>query len=638
MMDGIFGIFHRDGRPAAASDLKPMQSVVCDKAEHVACSIWVGGCAGLGQAIFHTSPEQNKDRLPCQQSASGLYFTAFGRVDNRTELGRSLKIQTSELGQIPDDELLLRAYESWGEACPNRIYGNWAFAAWHSEERRLFLARDHYGYVSIYYYADQNIFAFASSKQVLLALNLAPIKLNEMALAKMLVSWQGHDGENSIHSPIRLLPPAHSISVTPGKLAVHNYWRMEDTPILSLPRREDYVHEFREIFDEAVRCRLRASGPVCVTLSGGLDSSAVAATAAKLLSENGRRLTAFTSVPVFNTESYVEERFGDEYPFAQATARLAGNIDIHPCSSASLSPIKAIRLALQMTNEPLHAAGNMFWILDIFRAAQEMESRTILTGAAGNPGISWTGDIFSQSLGVQLYNLGWRGWVTAQGGKTKNRIIRADPFGIVTALKRNRMEKREWWRKSAIHPDFAHRMRLLDHLLSTPSERPRITPREQRLGIIQPGKLCSGAIMANIGATHGLEFRDPTADARVLAFTLSVPDQVFMDPASGLDRWLIREAMKGRLPDEVRLNRRRGRQSGDLVLRLRSCADEVETALNELATGPSAAYLDVPYMRQIWQMVKTEDTPQAFYKSIIILTRGICAGLFINGFYEKYDH
>ena len=97
-----------------------------------------------------------------------------------------------------------------------------------------------------------------------------------------------------------------------------------------------------------------------------------------------------------------------------------------------------------------------------------------------------------------------------------------------------------------------------------------------------------------------------------------------------LNRWLIRAAMKDRLPDEVRLNRKRGRQAGDLVPRLRVCASEVETALNELAQGPAVDYVDVPHMREIWRTIQTQDTPEAFRTSVTVLTRGIMAGLFVN--------
>jgi asparagine synthase (glutamine-hydrolysing) len=108
-----------------------------------------------------------------------------------------------------------------------------------------------------------------------------------------------------------------------------------------------------------------------------------------------------------------------------------------------------------------------------------------------------------------------------------------------------------------------------------------------------------------------------------------------MDPETGLDRWLIREAMKDRLPDEVRLNRRRGRQAGDLVPRLRACAAEVELALQQIAEGPAAEYVDAAYMRTVWKMIQTDDTSAAYQKSVTVLTRGVMAGLFVNQFAES---
>jgi asparagine synthase (glutamine-hydrolysing) len=95
---------------------------------------------------------------------------------------------------------------------------------------------------------------------------------------------------------------------------------------------------------------------------------------------------------------------------------------------------------------------------------------------------------------------------------------------------------------------------------------------------------------------------------------------------------LIREAMKGRLPDEVRLNRRRGRQAADLVPRLRACADEVEAALDEIANGPGAAYVSAPGLRQAWDKIKVEDCFESLRLAVAVLTRGIMAGLFVNGF------
>jgi asparagine synthase (glutamine-hydrolysing) len=124
--------------------------------------------------------------------------------------------------------------------------------------------------------------------------------------------------------------------------------------------------------------------------------------------------------------------------------------------------------------------------------------------------------------------------------------------------------------------------------------------------------------------------RDPTGDVRLISYMLAVPDAVFIDPRTGTDRWVIREAMRGILPDEVRLNRRLGVQAADVVPRLRGTADEVEVTLDELAGGRAAEYLDVPYMRETWKLIQRDDTPESFRKAGNVLLRGVMAGLCVN--------
>jgi asparagine synthase (glutamine-hydrolysing) len=119
-----------------------------------------------------------------------------------------------------------------------------------------------------------------------------------------------------------------------------------------------------------------------------------------------------------------------------------------------------------------------------------------------------------------------------------------------------------------------------------------------------------------------------------MMFTFSVPDHIFINPATGETRWLIRECMKERLPNDVRLNSKFGVQSADRVLRLRRNAGEVVSTLNELSQGAAAEYLDVDHMRQTWKMIQEEDTPKAYVKSGSILLRGIMAGIFVNNFYN----
>ena len=625
-MSGIFGVFQRDGSPLAPGKVEAMSRAMTPWGPD-GCQIWQDGPAGLGHTRRVSTPEGLQERMPCIADGGDLVFSAAARVDNRQELGQALGITPADREQMPDGELVLRAYQRWGEDCPARIFGDWAFAAWHPAKRRLFLARDHYGNTALFYHADPRCFAFANSRQALLALNLAPLEIDELYLAQVLVSWFGYHGERSIHTAIRRLPPAHCLSVTPERLEARCYWRLEETPELRLPKREDYVDAFRQVLDQAVSARLRSNGPLGVTLSGGLDSGSVTATAAGILGESGQRLAAFTSVPLYDPRPYVGERFGDEYPCAQATAHRAGNVDLHPIQ-ADVSPIQAIRTMLEIHTEPGHSAGNAFWILELLQAVRESGCRVLLTGQMGNAGLSWNGDIFSQSWPYQLRQLGGRLWVKER----VKRAISEELFASWLRYRRKRLLRNPeaWYRRTAIHPDFARRLDLFELHYNDSDEGPQLSPRAQRLKIIKPALSFGGALWAELGAAYGLDVRDPTGDARLLAFTLSVPDRIFIDPDTGLDRWLVREAMKGRLPDEVRLNRSRGRQAGDLVPRLRKFAGEVESALQELQDGPAAEYLDVPYMRQVWKMVQTQDTQEAFRKSATILTRGIMAGLFVN--------
>ncbi len=616
----MFGFFQRDGTPVSTEILAALAGLCADGS-----ALWAKGC-------FAGSPRV------AGLAGDGFVFLAEGRVDNREELAHALGLSAGECLSLTDGALLRMAYLRWGEECPGRVYGDWAFAAWHPRERQLFLARDHFGNTAIHYLACERGFAFASSAKSLLTLNLSPLKLDELYLAQVLTSWPNYHGERTITSPLCRLPPAHCLRVTADRLEPRCYWRLEETPLLRLPRREDYVEPFLAVFDEAVRARLRpprgAGGSgVAAMLSGGLDSGSVAATAALWLREEGRRLPAFTSVPQYETRGYVGRRFGDEYPLAAATARLAGNIDHFPVAATQITPIAAIRRMLAITGEPGHAAGNLYWILALDESARAAGAGVLLTGQLGNAGISWTGDPFSHSWFAQIQGLGWRKWA-------RERVKRAVPVGLLSRWHRLRRSSRDGLRGSAIHPDFARRLRLAQRRMEDPDEVFSAVPGQTRLRILKPGRSMIGALYAAKQHAGGLEYRDPTGDPRVLQFCLSVPDWVFLDPQTGLDRWLIRAAMKGRLPDEVRLNLRRGRQAGDLVPRLRACAAEVEEALAEIARGPASEYVDAAQLGKVWAAMRAGDSPGVFHDAICVLTRGIMAGLFVNQFFARWpeDH
>ena len=576
-MTGVVGIVRPDGPPVGPEERGRLRRTV----------------AAHGGRIAEPAPVE---------ATGELHFCAAARLDARDELARGLGLSPAVAAARSDPDLLLAAYRRWGEDAPKHLIGDWSLAAWHPDQRRLFLARDPLGYGSIHYHLDGGTVAFAPTLPALLAIKPVSLQLDELYLAQFLISWAAYHGPDTIFTGVHRLPPAHALTVTREGAHLRTYWRPERLPELRLPRREDYVAAFRDVFDQAVRDRLPPEGGVAVTLSGGLDSSSVAVTAAEALRSQGRRLRAFTSVPVSDPSAYTGARFGDESPFARAVAAKAGNIDLETLTATGLSPIQAVRAGIEVFGSPVHAAGNLFWLFDLVAQADASGARRLLTGQVGNASISWHGDPLSQPLRYQLDCFGVRRSV-------RLHLRRSVPIRARGAVARYRFNHRDnAFGGSAISPAFARRLALIERRMDDP-EHFAPTPLDERMAILKPGRSLTGDVWAAQTARYGIAVSDPTTDVRVLELTLAVPDRIFIDPRTGTNRWLIREAMRGRLPDEVRLNRGRGLQAADLVPRLRACAGEVEDALDEIASGAAAAYLDLGNMRAVWAMVAARGHP-----------------------------
>jgi asparagine synthase (glutamine-hydrolysing) len=547
-----------------------------------------------------------------------MAFTSQARLDARDELCERLAIPLSARGAVSDDGLLLRAYLHWGEASVEHVIGDWSLAAWHADERRLFLARDPQGITALHYFADARHFVFASSLQAVQTVAPVTRRIDEVHLARILTSWPVTD-DSSIFADVKSVPFGRAVVVTGARIQTRRYWTPAPIPSNRRASDEDYVEGLRETLTIAVRDRLRRSGPVGVTLSGGLDSGSVAAIAASLLREEARALSAFTHVPQF-PDAAVRDRTADERQLAAATARAAGIRDVTYLDSAGLSPITGIRKALEIHGAPSPAAGNQFWLMDLLATARASGTGTLLIGHRGNATISWTG--LAQSIP-------WR--VLWRSGRRRAAVVGLLPRALQDRLRsvyaRARMGREPWLNYSAIRPELARRLNLLERMRSEGHDptfsRHWATSYAPRIELL----LESGSRLAESAAAHGLSIRDPTQDMRVVKYCLSVPDDQFVDPIGG-PRWLIRRAMQGIIPPEVLENQRRGLQAADLVLRLREHPEEMEAALAKCARVAEVAdYIDVPRLRAVWARVRVENTEATGNDARSILTRGLMAGL-----------
>jgi asparagine synthase (glutamine-hydrolysing) len=175
-----------------------------------------------------------------------------------------------------DAESILNAYEKWGDDCVKHLLGDFAFAIWDDRRKRLFCARDHFGVKPFFYTHTGNSFNFSSSLNEL----KVSTELNEIAIGDYLLFGVNQDQSTTIFKEIQRLPPGHTLTIENNQFKIQRYWTPSLPPEVRFRDPETYVERFSELLDSAVADRL-GTGRVAISMSGGLDSTSLAAIASK---------------------------------------------------------------------------------------------------------------------------------------------------------------------------------------------------------------------------------------------------------------------------------------------------------------------------------------------------------------------
>ncbi len=295
-MSAICGVYYKN----APGDLNEAEAMFKELGQHKfdVSRSWQDEKLFLGCHLNHIVPESVNEILPYCDPDSSLVITADAIIDNREELFELLEIPLQEQNE-GDSSLILAAYKKWGTKCPEKLVGDFAFAIWDSEKKELFCARDHVGKRTFYYYYSSSLLAFCTLMKPLFNLSVIKKQLNDVYVADFLAlpAVTGEvDPSITIYKEIYPLPPAHAMLINADGKKQWQYWRIEQNNPIRYNSDEEYEEAFRKVYTEAVRCRLRSIKPVGVYLSGGLDSSSVAAIAAKL-NNKGEKIYGFTQVP-----------------------------------------------------------------------------------------------------------------------------------------------------------------------------------------------------------------------------------------------------------------------------------------------------------------------------------------------------
>ena len=183
-MSGIFGIFNKDGAPVDTTLLHCMQQAMAHWGRD-GKGIWCHGSVGLGHLLMHNTPESCYEQQPYVHPAiPNLVISADSRIDNRKELMDTLCIPCAESTKQPDNELILRAYERWGNAC---VEGAFAIVIWDGRTQTLLCIRDHVGFRPLYYYDGPQRFVFATDIKAILAVDGVPRRVDELFVFAHLV-------------------------------------------------------------------------------------------------------------------------------------------------------------------------------------------------------------------------------------------------------------------------------------------------------------------------------------------------------------------------------------------------------------------------------------------------------------------
>lgn len=635
-MSAIAGVWYRDGRPGADADCSRVSRALAFYGPHREGQ-WDGGEVALAHRMMQFLPEDRFDRQPLTGRGGRLHLVADCRIDNREDLGRSLGIDPAEQATMCDAAFILAALERWGEGALDRLCGDFAFAAWDSDARSLMLARDPVGNRPLHYHAGQGWFAFASMPRGLLTLP----DVETGPDAERLLTWQmllPLEGPRSFYRGVSRLEFGHvAVIDAEGDVRTRRYWNPAAVPRRQVRGDEDAAG-LREVLDVAVKAQLRGAGGVALMLSGGLDSNALASSAAPLLAAEGRRLQAYTNVPVAGDHAAYRSGFvTDEGALAALMASRHPNIDHHLVHAYDADLLPVIERMVLLADQPVMNPLSTAWTHEIYTRAAKAGAPVVLTGISGNMGLTYTGEriLVRHAARLRAWSL-WRDAGRLASAGVYSSRIRALRLAVVPLLP---VPLLMLWRRlrggSAIPAAYLSAQwdnpqaqaifeQNADYLNPLNRARTWQAWHELIMRSRDPGPLNAAA-----NAGYGVDRRDPTSDRRVLAFCLSLSDDRYM--RNGRPKDVFRRAFADRIPPEILNNPQRGTQTADWKQILLKARPAIQAELEH--QGRVAACSDLIDLDDLIALAETlEDADpsdwMSFQRHCLKLVRGLSTGLF----------
>lgn len=542
-MCGISGIIHLDRSPVPEPQIWDMIKAMKHRGPNDNGTFFEDGI-GFGfvrLSIIDLSPAGHQPMF----SHDERYVIIFnGEIFNYVEIREELKAKGHHFRTKTDTEVLITAYVEWGEDMLHRLNGMWAFVIYDRKEKVLFGARDRYGKKPFYYCVDGNRLMFASEIPSILAILGRKPNADQSALYDFMVFNRTDQNENTFFSEVKKLHHGHSITINvreaernADKIVTIRKWYD-----LRKELREPFKdpEEFREMFCESIKVRLRSDVPIGVCLSGGLDSSSIVSTMIKDFDK--RDVHTFSAV-------YGEGNFGDESKFIHLYKDELPNMHyITPDAQTLMADIDSMVLAHA---EPIASTGP-YAQYKVMELAKDHVTVT-LDGQGADEMLAG----YHYFFGFHFKNLLLKGKL---GGMTsemfsyyrKHKSMLALISFILFMLPAGVRARARAMEKGYIDEEFfsansVNASSIADELYGSATlQDALINHFEYKLEHLLKWE-------DRNSMWFSLEARVPFLDHRLVERTLTMPDDMII--RDGMTKHVLREAMKGRLPEAIRMRR-----------------------------------------------------------------------------------
>lgn len=605
------------------------------------------GSMGLGYAPLFSTPqaiqdiEQPDEAQTLTHNGLQLWITSDVRLDNRDELASELKLDGQEARQWSDGRLILEAYARWAQASPQHLRGDFAFAVWDAARQRLFCARDRFGTKPFYYaYQAGQFFAFANEIKALWSVPGLDASVNETQIANYLLA-RFDDKNSTFYRDVRRLSPASWMEIAPrqsGELRENLYWELDAQRELTLPRDEDYAAMLREGFFDSVRQRTRSEGRFSVFLSGGLDSSSVAAVAERLAAPSQKPVPAL---------SRIFDRFPqcDERAFIQTTLE-RGEFEPMWNLSDDLTALTDIERVLWHLDQPSHgpnacAAWAQYKVLQnagfhvvinghggdevVFmgygRVAELMRRGEFSTARRELRALRQHGVMDVAFAPVMWNALLWRARGTRGFGRVLSLGSRRRKRRTVPTI-----DKASTPSQRLLHPELAARVP------DVVERSPHTVRAEHFQALNSPVQPAALEVLDAMAGAHAIESRCPFWEQHLVEMCLSFPSDQKM--RAGFNRYVMRRVMEGLLAPAVQWRADKTDFSPQVLESLRVVERKRVDHLLDLwntTSEPVGEYVNMEEARSLWLQVQNAPlgSPQAM-PNAALLWKVLSLGLWLS--------